>query len=165
VKKGKGRGSVIDAIERLNVVCGIIAGCGILALVAFLAVSVIMRYLFHRPLEFGEEITGYLLVLIVFLGLAYSLKIGAHIRTDVLTRYAPDRLRYYLEIIAYVFGLTFAAIFTVAGWKLVIKNYIHGTIDFGSLMTPVWIPMTLVGIGATLLLVQFIITLVRLITK
>lgn len=161
----KGKGSVADAVERLNVICGIIAACGILALVGFLAVSVIMRYLFHRPFDFGEQITGYLLVFIVFLGLAYSLKTGAHIRTDVLTRYAPDRLRHHLEIATCIFGLAFAFIFTVAGWQLVIKNYIHGTIDFGSLMTPIWIPMTLVGFGATLLLVQVIVMLVRLIVK
>ena len=161
----KGGGSVIDRIERLNVVCGMAAACGVIGLVGFLALGVIMRYLFHRPLEFGEQITGYLLVFIVFFGFAYSLKIGAHIRTDVLTRYAPPRLKHSLEIVACVFGLLFATIFTVGGWQLVIKNYIHGTIDFGSLMTPRWIPMTLVGIGATLLLVQFIFLFVRLIGK
>lgn len=161
----EGKGSVIDQIERLNLVCGAVAACGVLGLVGFLAFGVIMRYLFHRPLEFGEEITGYLLVFIVFFGLAYSLKIGAHIRTDVLTRYAPAWLKHYLEVAACVLGLVFATIFTVAGWQLVIKNYIHGTIDFGSLMTPIWIPMTMVGIGATLFLVQFIVMLVRLIAK
>jgi len=161
----KGEGSVTGQIERLNVVCGMASACGVIGLVGFLAVGVIMRSLFHRPLEFGEEITGYLLVFIVFFGFAYSLKIGAHIRTDVLTRYAPPRLQHYLEIVACIFGLAFSIIFTVGGWQLVIKNYIHGTIDFGSLMTPIWIPMTMVGIGATLLLVQFIIMLVRLIAK
>jgi TRAP-type transport system small permease protein len=147
--------------EKVSQLFGFIASYMILVLIAFLAINVIMRYFVHRPFAFTEEITGYLLTFIVFIGLAYTMRVGAHVITNILISHLSDRAYEQLVIIRNFIGVIFAIFLTVSAWTLMIKNYIRRTIDFGSLETPVWIPNVIFVVGATLFLFEMIVMFVK----
>lgn len=151
----------LDTIEASSKVLGTIGVYGILGLIGFMTFGVIMRYAFNKPLAFGEEVTGYILALIVFLGLAYVVRVGGHVSTDVLTRHLSPRVNRMLVKPVFTVGVVFGTILAAAAWLLVVKNYVRQVTAYGTLQTPSWIPMLLFGIGATMLLLQLTVMLVR----
>ena len=60
--------------------------------------SVLMRYLFNHPQTWTDELSGYLLVLIVMMGLAEALRRGDHIGVDLLTSRLSEKGRRLIEI-------------------------------------------------------------------
>jgi TRAP-type C4-dicarboxylate transport system permease small subunit len=94
-------------IERLAGFSGVLASYAVMVLIGFLTVNVIMRYMFRKPFPFTEEVTGYLLIFIVFIGLAYTMKVGAHVVTDVFVSRIPPQAREALKIPRNILGLIF----------------------------------------------------------
>ena len=156
---------IISALEKLSGALGVAASYAVMVLIGFLTVNVIMRYVFRKPFWFTEEVTGYLLIFIVFIGMAYTMKAGAHVVTDVIIRHIPPQVREALKIPRNILGLIFAVFFTISAAILMIKNYVRGTIVFGSLGVPDWMPNMIFFIGGIFFLVEMIAILSRSIRR
>lgn len=154
-------GSIVRGLERLSEAGGYAAGAVSVLLTALIAVSVISRRVFNAPLLITEEISGYMMVALVFLGLAYTMKTESHIRADILLSHVPLRARAVLEIIATLIALGFAALLAAGTWRLVAEFYTQRTLSFRYLETPLWIPGSLLVIGAALLGLQLVAQLLK----
>ena len=55
--------------------------------------DVVARYVFNSPTMWADEMASYLLIAIVFLGLAQNLRTDGHIRIDVITNLLSSRSR------------------------------------------------------------------------
>ncbi len=123
-------------MDRFTATMKTIASFIAIILVAFLFLNVILRYVFSEPFVFTEEVTGYLLASIVFLGLGYTLKTNGHVITDVLTRHFSKKTKDFIKYPIILGGIIFAIFFNLSAWTLMIKNFTRKTIDYGSLGTP-----------------------------
>jgi TRAP-type C4-dicarboxylate transport system permease small subunit len=130
-------------------------------LVIFLATNVVLRYFFEKPLVFTEEVTGYILAFIVFIGLGYTLKTGGHVITDILVSHLSVEKKKVLKVPIIIGGIFFAAFLTGSAGTLVVKNFSRKAIDFGSLGTPEWIPNIIFFVGTLFFLIQMISLLLR----
>jgi TRAP-type C4-dicarboxylate transport system permease small subunit len=157
----KPRFGITSTIEKLSGALGVAASYAVMVLIGFLTANVIMRYVFRKPFWFTEEVTGYLLIFIIFIGMAYTMKAGAHVVTDVFVRHIPPNVREALKIPRNILGLIFAVFFTISALILMIKNYMRGTIVFGSLGVPDWIPNIIFFIGGIFFLFEMIAILSR----
>ena len=157
--------SLGQGIERVNRIFGYIACHMIMVLLIFLVINVIMRYLVKRPFSFTEEMTGYLLSFIVFIGLGYTMMAGAHVITNVLVRHLSGKTSEILIKVRNLFGILFALLLTISAWELMIKNYVSKTIDFGALETPSWIPNIIFVVGSTVFLLEVIVIFIKSINK
>lgn len=149
------------SVEKVSELSGSIASYMIMVLIAFLTINVIMRYFLRRPFAFTEEITGYLLTFIVFIGLAYTMMVGAHVITNILVRHLPDRAQETLVVIRNSVGVIFALLLTISAWELMIKNYVRKTLVFGALETPVWMPNIIFVVGSTVFLFEMIVIFIK----
>lgn len=154
-------GSVVRGLEWLSEAGGYVAGAVSVLLTALIAIAVIARRVFNSPLLITEEISGYMMVAIVFLGLAYTMKMESHVRADILLSHVPRRARAVLETIATVIALGFAGVLVAGTWRLVAEFYTQQTLSFHYLQTPLWIPGSLLVIGAALLGLQLLARLLR----
>ena len=128
-----------------------LAAAGVLCVVALMVVvtyEVVSRYLLNAPTAWADEIASYLLIQIVFLGLAQNLLRGDHIRIDIVTERATAGVRRWLELLAYVAGLAFSVMLLTGTWIRFENFWSRNTVSDSPLMTPLWIPMTPVVIGA-----------------
>jgi TRAP-type C4-dicarboxylate transport system permease small subunit len=146
-------GNIIDI---LNDKIRVIPAFFTLVLVIFLTINVVLRYFFERPLVFTEEVTGYLLAIIVFMGLAYSLKTGGHVITDVLVVHLPVKIKKAIRVPILIGGIIFAGLLAGSAGILMVKNFSRKSVDFGSLGTPEWIPNIIFFLGALLFLLQML---------
>ena len=91
---------LVRAIEALSETAGYLAGATVLGLTALIACAVVARRLFGTPILAADELSGYLLLAIVFFGLAYTMKAGGHIRADLVLTHVPGRVRAALDTLA-----------------------------------------------------------------
>lgn len=69
------------------------------SIVIVMGLQVIMRYVFNSSLSWSEEVSRYLFVWMVFLGMSYGIKTGTHMRIDILEHFVP-KLKKSLGILA-----------------------------------------------------------------
>lgn len=154
-------GSVVRGLEWLSEAGGYVAGAVSVLLTALIAIAVISRRVFNSPLLITEEISGYMMVAIVFLGLAYTMKMDGHVRADILLSHLPRRAHAALEILATVIALAFAALLLAGTWRLAAEFYSQGTRSFHYLETPLWIPSSMLVLGTALLGLQLVARLLK----
>jgi TRAP-type C4-dicarboxylate transport system permease small subunit len=145
---------LVRALEALSEACGYVAGTVVLGLTAFIAAAVFARRVLGTPILATDEVSGYLLLTIVFLGIAYTMKAGGHIRADILLSHVPSRVRTGLELLATALALVFAAALLAGNWTLAAEYYTRGTLSFRYLQTPLWLPASLLVVGSAILLLQ-----------
>jgi C4-dicarboxylate transporter DctQ subunit len=113
--------------------------------------DVIARYVFNSPTMWADEMASYLLIAIVFLGLAQNLRTDGHIRIDVVTNLVTPRVRLALEVFAHAVGILFSAVLIAGTWTRFDNFWMRHTLSDSPLMTPLWIPMVPVVVGALVL--------------
>lgn len=99
--------------DRFTLAAGDMAGVGALFMALAITMDVALRYMFNAPTKWVNELSSYLLLVITFLGLAYTLREKGHIRADFLVRRLPTRVRNWV----YVFGSIAFLIFTAFLFK------------------------------------------------
>lgn len=127
------------------------------AMVALITYDVVSRGLFNSPSLFTDEITGYLLVFIAFMGASQAQRAGRHIGVDVFTGSLPVRVRLRLKLVTSLISIGFLALFWWHAVVMVYKNYVRNVTVPSSLLTPIWIPQLFIPIGMTLLLLQMVV--------
>nr|WP_245210434.1 TRAP transporter small permease [Sedimentibacter acidaminivorans] len=131
-------------------------GLALWGIVVIMGIQVIMRYVFRSSLVWSEEVSRYLFIWMVFIGISYGIKNGSHMRIDMLEHFFP-KLRKGLGILADLCFLTFAAYMIGPGITVIESLLITGqTSPAGE------IPMYIVYTG---LLAGFILVLFRIVQK
>jgi C4-dicarboxylate transporter, DctQ subunit len=150
--------------EALNRVTGaaasVLASAGVVCVVSMMlivTVDVIARYVFNAPTVWAGEIASYLLIGIVFLGLAHNLREGSHIRIDVVTGFLPHRVRSVLEGVTYAIGSVFSIVLFLGAWTRFANFWDRHTTSDSPLMTPLWLPMVPVLLGAAVLCIAMLV--------
>lgn len=113
--------------------------------------DVLMRYAFNAPTDWANEMSGYALAGIAFLGLAHAQAAGAHVRVDLLVERLSPGARSLAGRVASWAVLWFVAVFLWQAVVMVVSSYGYGTRSYGILNTPVWIPQTIMALGLALM--------------
>lgn len=100
-----------DLFDRFLRFLALAAGSLLLVLMVFTVVDVFLRYVFNAPLRSVYEFTEFMMAAIVFLAVAYTGWVGAHISVDVFAKWL-DRpsLRFIPAILAFLGAALFALI-------------------------------------------------------
>jgi len=152
--KGK---HIIGMIESSSSALTKVGMWGTFAMMILISWDVIARYVFNSPLLFSDEVSGYLLVYICFFGAAGTLKEKRHVNVDILVNRLKTLNRKRLELVTYFLSLGFLLIFLWHAFVMVYRSYVRGVRMPSILLTPIWIPQSLLLIGTFFLVLQLII--------
>ncbi len=132
-----------------------------LAVMMFItAFDVIGRFAFGHPIKGAQELSAVMLVLVVFLGVAYTAKEKEHVRIELLLMYLKPRVRQALDVFSnlisliLVFGIAYQGIVQMGTQK---ERFVTTTL----LKMPLWPFALLLALGAMLLCVVVIQDLVE----
>ncbi|MBI1737218.1 MAG: TRAP transporter small permease [Candidatus Rokubacteria bacterium] len=140
---------------------GAVAAAATLALTLMVAAGVVARRVLSAPFLFVEELSGYAVLLIVFLGLAHTMKAGGHVRVEVLLERVRGRAGLVLRGAAVVLAGVWAVILMAGAIYQAHEYYTQDVLSFAYLQTPLWIPASLMVVGSTLLVLQCLALLLR----
>jgi len=132
----------------------------IFGMTLLITVDVLGRATIGKTTLVATEVSGYALVAIVFLGLAYTLQTERHVRIELLTRRLSPKRRQQLEIAVLTLSMVFIAWFTWATMGPVIQNYITHHVSITFLHAPMWIPYLFVPVGAGMLAIGLLIEII-----
>ena len=110
---GAGDMAVVRAIDLISASAGFIASVALAIMTIVVCYEVISRYLFNAPTTWVTEVSTYLFVAVVFLGLAEAQRANAHIQVEILVDRLGREERAFIELVGLWLGVLFA---TIAAW-------------------------------------------------
>jgi TRAP-type mannitol/chloroaromatic compound transport system permease small subunit len=155
LKPRSGIPTVVRVLDLLFIGTGYIAGVLYGVLAFFVTYDVLARkwgsYLGLPTTRVTDEISGYMLALAATWGFAYTLRTDAHVRVDVMFPYMGRRLKAAMDFIALILMALFATIIAWKIWALVLDSMESGMKSSTYLLTPLYIPQGILGVGFSLL--------------
>ncbi len=145
---------IIDNIE--EIIC--VIALSVMTILTF--TNVVTRYVFNFSMNFAEEISTYLFVLLSLFGASIAAKRGAHLGFTLLADHVPPVVARAFEFISAVAGIVFAGVIFYYGILMTITQYNRGQLSLG-VQIPEWIYGSFVPLGAFFLLMRFIELLVN----
>jgi TRAP-type C4-dicarboxylate transport system permease small subunit len=153
-----GEARPFDLIERVSLWLSAICLIGMTVL---MLLEVVLRGAFNSTTEHSDELVGYLLVGISFLSLALCQSRGAFHRVEMVQMRVGPRGK---AVSALVFDSLSFAYVALTNWyflQFVLSSYNREAVAPTVLATPLWIPETVMVVGATLLMITLGRSIVR----
>ncbi len=124
--------------------------------------DIIGRVGFNSPIFGVPEIVKVSFVAIAWMQMAHTLKIGGHLRSEIILDRLPPRGKALVNLVAYSMGAFIFAMLVFSGWGNMIEAWRVGEFE-GEL--PVRVPTypvrTILIVGAALTSIQFLLLLGR----
>jgi C4-dicarboxylate transporter DctQ subunit len=141
-------------------------GALLIAFVMFMsAAGIIMRYVFNKPIYGKVEITELVMAGIVFFGLAYTQKLGGHVRMSfVIERFIKGRAYHIVEAFTLLISLFTFIILTVTTLDSALYDLeFHGITP--NLYLPIWPSKMTVPVGCFFLCIRLVIQFTQHLTQ
>ena len=161
-KKGN---PITRLIEKLVTYMGLGSSGIVMVILFFIVAEVASRAIFNKPIKGVIEISGFMLVLVVFLGIAYVQLRKGHIRVDFLISRFPPRLRSLHFMLTSIIILTIFSLIGYFGARMTMQSYQVGEYEITISFLPVWVIRMFVPIGAFLINLIVVSELVQEIRK
>jgi C4-dicarboxylate transporter DctQ subunit len=146
-------GHIFDKINN-----GLIYFNGVLmfSVMIFVTLDIILRNLFNFPIEYLDEFSGYSIVYMCFLGVAWVLRREGHVSVDIVIDHLSPRSRTIQKIVVSIFLAMMCLILTYFGAGATYDVYTRGKyIDIG-INVPVFPLLVVMPLGFFLLFIQFL---------
>jgi TRAP-type C4-dicarboxylate transport system permease small subunit len=128
--------------------CMVICEIGIVAMAVIVIAEIITRNLFGFSFEASEELGGYIIIGITFLSLPVSQVYKAFHHVMFVQERMSPRMRTISHIFFDLLSLGFCLLLVWQLARFTMQTYKAEDVSMGFLATPLWIPQTLMPIGA-----------------
>ena len=150
---------------RLLEVLAALACALILGMTLMICADVLLRNVRVFPvagLEWANEISEAMLLLITLLTAPWLLRRGQHIRVDILLRAVPPRAGWLMEWTVDLLGLACCALIAWYSARAAIGSFQAGSLSIKTLVTPEWWVLSVLPIAFFLLTVEMLFRMRRL---
>ena len=154
---------MIDRFARvLSAVGAVAAGMVLMAMICQILAEIVLRSFFQSTTFVLEEMVGYGIAAMSFLGLGYALNEGALIRMNlVLVKLGDTLLRRVFEVVCILAAATFTCI---AAWYFFVnsvRDFLRGHVSETLSETPLWLPPSIMLVGMIVFVLQLTAYLLR----
>jgi len=156
--EGGALGAIDRAVHAVERGTALISGFGIFAMMMLGVVQIFSRKLFNIPILGYIDLVEIMMTFLVFLGLAYTERLGNHIRMEILVSYLSGRILWLFELTGVIVGLFVTAVLIKYSWDHAIRAYTSGdsTIDIQLLW---WPSKMVVPAALALLFIRLLVSL------
>jgi TRAP-type C4-dicarboxylate transport system permease small subunit len=128
----------------------------LLIMMLFTTFDVIGRSLFRAPIIGSYELTQYMLVIVVLLGIPYTQQVGGNVRITLFVSRLSPRVQVIIDIVMTLLGLAFFLFIVWGGWLETVSSFRGGGVS-DMLRIPEWPFRLLISVGAFLLSLELLI--------
>ena len=140
------------ALDRLYHASGVLAGF-FLVCIAVMTLAQIGGRLLGIAARSYDDFAGFAMAASFFLGLAWTLRCGEHIRVTLLVHHLHGGKRRVMEIACLVVSLFLCAYFAWYAVDMTWTSYQLNDVSQGLVAVPLWIPQLAMALGTVILLV------------
>ena len=117
--------------------------------------EVLLRYGFNSPISWVVEISEYSLLWITFLGAAWVLRNGGHVRVDIVLQYLSPRALRVCGLVSSAMGALTALVLLIFGAEATYSAMMRGAFKPTGIDVPTWMVIIVIPVGGLLLLFRF----------
>lgn len=156
-RSGTQKSSVSRFIGWLSELSGYVSGVLILASMLIVCYAVVLRYVLGASTVWQTELAIYFLMFAAFVGGAYGLKHGDHVKIDLVVNRLPGRAQLFVRLVAVMLSLLFIAIIGVIGFELWWSAVQTGRRSGTAWNPPLSYPYFMLPLGMTLMALQYLV--------
>ena len=146
----------VGLVAHMSTVAGYIAGGATFLLLGLVVVEIFVRTFLQISLLITLEVSEWLLVCIVFMGAAWTLKDGGHVRINLLTSRLPQQTQKKITIVVAMICIEFFVWVSIYTWQGLIENYAAGVTGQSVARLPLWWAWIPLCLGVSILVIQFL---------
>jgi C4-dicarboxylate transporter, DctQ subunit len=152
-------GTVIDKLHRLEegILAFLLAG---MTLVTFS--QVVARYIFNTGAIWALELTVFMFAWLVIIGIAYGIRIHAHIGVDAFVKLFNDPIQRIFGLVATCASLIYAGLMLYGGWDQAFGVIWEIDMETEDLKIPLWIPMSVLVWGFAVVIWRLLVIAYRI---
>ncbi|HEY8448983.1 MAG TPA: TRAP transporter small permease [Bacillota bacterium] len=154
--------SLARALERVTQAGLWVSATAILAMTVLVTLATLGRWLIGETILGADELSGYLLVTSVYMGLAYTVTSGGFIRVEVVYERLRGRSRHWANVLGHLLSTLYGGVLCVYFWQLALSSWQRGVRSIGVLEFPLYIPQAVMALGISLLTVQLLASTLQL---
>ena len=128
----------------------------VVILMVMVVADIFGRKVLNNPVPMSYEVGAFMLVFIVFMGMAYSQRQKAHIRVEILTLRLKPKPRAIMDIFAYTLGIAIYGAIFYETFKWSYHSFQIGEYVAGLINIPKWPSQFALVFGALLISLQFL---------
>lgn len=122
-------------------------GCSaIVIMMCIVTYNVIMRLAFNRPIDFAEEYSAFLFVVLVFMGLGHVTRKDMHVRVDLTYNKFSEKKRVLIDLVTFTLSFVVALVYLRSAFETFIRTYEIGERSIVTI-TPLWLPKIFMVFG------------------
>jgi TRAP-type C4-dicarboxylate transport system permease small subunit len=152
-------------VEKIAYLGGYYSAWLVPLMMMLVVVEVFMRYVLHRPLMVADEFSAYMLVVLSYLGTAYTWRQGGHVRVTVLVSRLSPRRAGWIRFIGLILVFIFMVELDRVGYKMIVYALKINLRSSTWLMVPLFWPQLAVFIGFVLLTLLLVVDIVQTFIK
>ena len=154
----------LRVVTLLSRISGAVAA-GLIALgVIVICEMVFERYVLGHTTVWQIDVVTYSIVAATFVGSAYVLMTRGHVNVDVLPLYLGPRARFRVALVTALVGLAFCVVLLVLATQYWHEAWAANWRSDTVWRARLWIPYAAMPIGLTLLVLEYVAEILRLVT-
>lgn len=153
-----------SGLDFMYLAAGIMAALCLIAILVLIVVQMLARWT-GEVFPGAPDYAGYAMAAASFLAFANALNRGSHIRVSILLNAVSPGIRRWLEVWCFGLGAAIAWYFVWNAQRFVYWSWKYNDISQGQDKTPLWIPQSLMLIGAVMLAIALSDHLIHVIFK
>ena len=155
---GGALGAVDRFVHRIEKFTAWLSGLGIFLLMLIGVAHVLGRKFFGMPVFGYIDIVEIMMSFMVFLALAYTERLGGHIRMELFVSFLRGRWLALFELIGVALGLGIVGVLLVYSWDHAMRAYYLGDSSIDAQL-PLWPSKLVVSVALGLLFVRLLVSL------
>ena len=149
-----------QAVKGFNVLTGYLSGITIIVTSVIVCYGVVMRYYFASPLDWGLELSIFLLIIATFMSAGYTQLQRGHVTIEVMEHILSPRANKWRYLIGDALSLVFCAFLAWNAWEFFHEAFADGRVTNSTWGPKLWIPYSFMFIGTTALSLQLLVQIV-----
>ena len=148
-------------IDKASDIGAYLSGLFMILIVLLIITEIILRTFFKTSTLIADEYSAYFFVVVVMLGIPYTLKENGHIKITLITSRLSKKLRLFFEVGAILIALSLSLFILYHSVLMVYDAYSLEMTADSIAETPIFIPQFVIPIGFLLFSLQFISELLK----
>lgn len=147
---------LVAAWDRFVAACAAFVGVLILLTMVLVTADVAGRYFFSKPIGWVFEVTEHILVFVPFLGMAYLVRLGAHVRIEIVVQALPQQWQRWAGVLANVLSAAACGIATWYAFATAIDHFARNIFTYGIYPVPKYLLIGVMAIGLAMTTIEFL---------
>lgn len=142
----------------------LIAGATLFFMMLFISTDVFLRFFFNSPIQGTLEITGeYLMVIVVYFGVGYTLKEDGHVSVDFLKGYIPEVLKKPIKIITNLLAIIILVIIGHSNLLKSVEYFEKNMVSLSLLKYPLAPALIIISLGLFIMAVRLLVNTIDIV--